>query len=161
MRKCCRSCPHLSPAPISSLQMPAFISWLLVLWLQKAHVISVPWQSDLGRSWAIASRLLTSESKNSPETSSPLRGLNPGWNLPKKSLEVSNQPFLGHSQWVMLKPGPCSTAPSSLLHFGREGWPGKALGGWDQAALEGRGCSCSQIGNAKLRPLGFTPHEQL
>jgi len=38
--------PGLSPSSFNSLQMSAFISWLLVLWLHISNIISVPWQSD-------------------------------------------------------------------------------------------------------------------
>lgn len=44
--RCCGTCPYLSAARISSLQMSALVSWFSVLWLQLPNVSSVPWQAD-------------------------------------------------------------------------------------------------------------------
>lgn len=54
----------------------------------------------------------------------PLRGLKPGWHLPTDPLELSRQPWLWCSQWVMFKPGFCSTIPSGLQHY-EDTWVGK------------------------------------
>lgn len=86
---CCGTCPYLSPARIGSLQLSTFISWFLVLWLQISNIISVPWQSDpfpgkeAGHSLKVT-RFRERAHASSPETSSPLRALKPGWHLPKR-----------------------------------------------------------------------------
>lgn len=73
---CRGTCPYLSPAHISSLQMSAFISWFSVLWLQISNIISVPWQSEPfpgkepGHSLKVT-RFRERAHASSPEISSP------------------------------------------------------------------------------------------
>jgi len=76
--RCCRTCPHLSPAAMSSLKMSTFISQFLILRLQISNVISVPWQSDpfpgkeLGHSLKVT-RFRERAHASGPETSSPMQ----------------------------------------------------------------------------------------